>query len=195
MISNTDIILDKPSFILVSGIFFFICLFCFLGLYLWYMEVPRLGVESEPQLPAYTTATATPDLSLVCDQHHSSWQSQLLNPLSEARDRTCNLMNASQVHFHWAMTGTPVTGIINVLSLGKFDYYNMISFSIFIILYSGFWGLFTTHCKLVPLKNICPVLPPCCPITTIFLSVHIWLFQIPHMRDCLQCLSFSVWLF
>ena len=31
----------------------------FLGLYLWHMEVPRLGIESELQLPAYTTATAT----------------------------------------------------------------------------------------------------------------------------------------
>jgi len=28
------------------------------------MEVPRLGVESERQLPAYTTAT--PDLSHIC---------------------------------------------------------------------------------------------------------------------------------
>ena len=27
------------------------------------MEVPRLGVESELQLPAYTTTTAMPDLS------------------------------------------------------------------------------------------------------------------------------------
>ena len=27
------------------------------------MEVPRMGAESEPQLRAYTTATATPDLS------------------------------------------------------------------------------------------------------------------------------------
>ena len=26
-----------------------------------HMEVPRLGVESELQLPAYTTAAATPD--------------------------------------------------------------------------------------------------------------------------------------
>jgi len=34
----------------------------FLGLH---MEVPRLGVESELQLPVYTTATATPDLSLI----------------------------------------------------------------------------------------------------------------------------------
>ena len=34
------------------------------------MEIPRLGVESELQLPACATATAKPDLSLVCDLHH-----------------------------------------------------------------------------------------------------------------------------
>ena len=40
----------------------FICLFvCFLGPHLWHMEVPRLGVDMELQLPAYTTATAMPD--------------------------------------------------------------------------------------------------------------------------------------
>ena len=33
----------------------------FLGLLLRPVEVPRLGVESDLQLPAYTTATATPD--------------------------------------------------------------------------------------------------------------------------------------
>ena len=32
----------------------------FLGPHLWHMEVSRLGVESEVQLPAYNTATATP---------------------------------------------------------------------------------------------------------------------------------------
>ena len=31
------------------------------------MEVPRLGAESKLQLPADTTATATPDPSLLCD--------------------------------------------------------------------------------------------------------------------------------
>ena len=36
------------------------------------MEVPRLGVKSEQQLPAFTTATPTPDPSLFCDLHHSS---------------------------------------------------------------------------------------------------------------------------
>ena len=31
------------------------------------MEVPRTGVELERQLPAYTTATATWDLSIIHD--------------------------------------------------------------------------------------------------------------------------------
>ena len=34
-------------------------LFIFLGPQPWHMEVPRLGVELELQLLAYTTATAT----------------------------------------------------------------------------------------------------------------------------------------
>ena len=73
------------------------------------MEVPRLGVEPELQLPAYITAsaTATPDLSLVCDLHHSSRQHQIPDPLSLARDQTCVLMDPSWVHFHGAMMGTP----------------------------------------------------------------------------------------
>ena len=63
------------------------------------MEVPRLGVESELQLPAYTTATAMQDPSSICDLHCSSWQHQMLNPLSEAGDGTCVLMDTSQVHY------------------------------------------------------------------------------------------------
>ena len=54
------------------------------------MEVPKLGVQLELQLPAYTTATATPDLSRVYDLHHSSQQHRVLSPLSEARDRTAS---------------------------------------------------------------------------------------------------------
>ena len=63
--------------------FFF---FAFSGLHLGHVEVPRLGVESELQMPAYTTARAMPDLSHVCDLHHGSLQHRILNPLSEARD-------------------------------------------------------------------------------------------------------------
>ena len=61
------------------------------------MEVPRLGVKSELQLPAYTTATQ--ELSQVCDR--------IPDPLSKARDRTRILMDTSQIRFHCAIMGTP----------------------------------------------------------------------------------------
>ena len=86
----------------------YVCMyFCLFWPYLQHMEVLKLVVESELQLMAYTTATATRDPSHVCDDlYHSSRQCWILNPLSKARDRTCVLMDASQVHFHWAMTET-----------------------------------------------------------------------------------------
>ena len=70
------------------------------------MDVPRLVVESELQLPATATATAMPDSSWVYNLHHIPQQHQILNALSEARDWTYILMVPSQVHYHWAMTGT-----------------------------------------------------------------------------------------
>jgi len=56
------------------------CLFVFVFLepHPQHVEVPRLGVESELQLPA--TATAMPDPSHVFDLQHSSRQYQILNP-------------------------------------------------------------------------------------------------------------------
>ena len=57
------------------------------------MEIPRLGVELELQVPAYTTDTAMQDLSQVCDLHHSSKQHRVLNPLIEAKDRAHVLMD------------------------------------------------------------------------------------------------------
>ena len=44
--------------------------FFFLLLHLQHMEIPRLGVESEPQLQAYGTATACHPLSEYRDQTH-----------------------------------------------------------------------------------------------------------------------------
>ena len=58
-------------------------------------------------MPAYTTATATPDPSCVCHLHHSSWQCWILDPLSEARDPTCVLMVASKIRFCWATRERP----------------------------------------------------------------------------------------
>ena len=77
---------------------FFCLLACFLGTHLYHMEVPRIGVEPELQLPA--TATTTCDQSLVCDLHHRSLQGGDLNPLSKVRDQTHILMDTSQVRYH-----------------------------------------------------------------------------------------------
>ena len=63
------------------------------------MEVPRLGIKLELQLMAYTTATATRDLNCIGDVHHSSWQHQILNPLSGAKDGTHNLTVPSWIRF------------------------------------------------------------------------------------------------
>ena len=57
--------------------------------------------------PPYATVTATPDPSHVCDLHRSSQQCWILNPLSEARDWTCNLMVPSWIRFRCATMGTP----------------------------------------------------------------------------------------
>ena len=58
------------------------------------MQVPGLGVESELQLPAYTTAAETPDLSCMCDVCTlCSQKRRILNLLSEARDQTHILMD------------------------------------------------------------------------------------------------------
>ena len=82
---------------LIKRLFFFLSFCLFLVPLLRHMEFPRLGVQSELQLPACATATATWDLSHVCDLQHSSWQYQILNPLSKSRDWTHNLMVSSQI--------------------------------------------------------------------------------------------------
>ena len=44
--------------------------------------------------------------------YHSSPQHWILDPLSEARDRTCILMDTSQIGFCRATTGTPVAMVL-----------------------------------------------------------------------------------
>ena len=88
--------LSLPStFLLIPFYFILFIFFCFLGPYPRHLEVPRLGVESELQLPASTTATEMRDPSHVCDLRHSSRQHRILNPLSKARDWTHILVDTS----------------------------------------------------------------------------------------------------
>ena len=81
--------------------------FFFFFFFLVFLETHPQHMESELQLLADTTATAMQDPSHICDLHCSSWQCQILNPLGEARDRTCALMDASRIHFHCATSRTP----------------------------------------------------------------------------------------
>ena len=93
----------------ISDLFF---LSFFIGPHPQHMEVPRLGVESELHLPAYSTAIATRDPSRVCDLHHSSQQHQIPNPLIEARDQTHILMDTCRIHLHCTTMRTPLQMVL-----------------------------------------------------------------------------------
>ena len=95
-------------------VFFFFFFFFFLGLHPWHLEVPRLRVETELQLLAYTTATAMPDPCRVCSLHHSLWQFCILYPLREARDQTCLLMDTSCIYYQWAINGNSLCCLFTV---------------------------------------------------------------------------------
>ena len=66
---------------------------------------------------AYTTAIAMQDPSRVCNLHYSSRQCRMLNPLSEARDQTHNLMVPSLIPFPCTTMGTPMLSLL-LVSLG-----------------------------------------------------------------------------
>ena len=68
---------------------------------------------SQLQLPVCTTARAMLDRSHVCDLHHSSWQCQILNPRSEARDGTHVLMDALQALTPWSHNSSSQDGTLS----------------------------------------------------------------------------------
>ena len=51
---------------------------------------------------SHRNAGSKPSLQPI---YHSSWQHQILNPVSEIRDRTCVLMDMSRLHFCCATMG------------------------------------------------------------------------------------------
>ena len=100
------------------------------------MEVPRIAAESELQLLATATATETRDLSCICNLHHSCQQCWILNPLSEAQDRTHVLMVTSWIRFHCSTTGTPQISFWKIFFAGwRILVLQLLSFCIFIV----FW--------------------------------------------------------
>ena len=70
---------------IISSFFFLVFFFFFRATPTAYGG-PQARGQSELALPAYAIATATLDPSLICDLQCSSWQHQILTPLSKARD-------------------------------------------------------------------------------------------------------------
>ena len=87
-------------------IFTFSFLSFFLGPHLWHMEVPRLGVQLELQLPVYTIATATPDPSCICDLYHSLLQHWILNPWVGLGMESASSWILVRFITHWITTET-----------------------------------------------------------------------------------------
>ena len=81
---------------------------------LWHMEIPRLGVEPELQLPAYATATATLDLSCTCELRCSFPQHRYLT--------------------HRARPGSNPHQVLNLLSC---NVNSLISFSNCVLIYKN----------------------------------------------------------
>ena len=81
--------------------YFYFLFFCFSAIS-WAAPMAYGGSQARGLIraivPAYARATATRDQSRICDLHHRSWQRQILNPQSKARDLTHNFMVPSRIH-------------------------------------------------------------------------------------------------
>ena len=94
LLNNKSTFVTPSTWAIPSVLFYFFLL----EPHLQHREVPRLGVGSELQPPAYATPTAAPNLSHSFNLHESSRQRWILNPRSEARDQTHHiLVGISQV--------------------------------------------------------------------------------------------------
>ena len=83
------------SFFFFFFFFFFFCLFR--AAYTAYGGSQARGPIGAVAAGLYQSHSNTGS-GCDCNLYHSSWQRQILNPLSEARDQTRVLMDSSQVH-------------------------------------------------------------------------------------------------
>ena len=114
ILKNSSNVLNSMNISLCMYVCTYVCYVCmYVYMYFLFRAAPeaygsfQAGGKSELQLGAYTTATEMPDLSHICDLHHSWQQCQIPNPLSEAMDWTHILMDTSWIGFHWTTMGTP----------------------------------------------------------------------------------------
>ena len=139
---------------------------CFLGPHLWYMEIPRLGVELKLELPAYATATATWYLSCVCYLNHSLWKCQI-PPTHWARPGVehASFMDSSWICFLGATMGTPepclseehyLTPLFPLLSTVAFTQLEIFQFLLCVSCQSFIHISLTSNCLLLLLTFLTP---------------------------------------
>ena len=73
-----------------------------------YQARGQIGATAAGLCHSHSNAGSKP----FCNLHHSSLQWQILNPLSEARDQSSNLIVPSRICFHCATTGTPFVAFL-----------------------------------------------------------------------------------
>ena len=112
----------------------FICLFLLFRATPMAYEVSWLGVQPSPQPQQHqiraasatcATATAMQDPSRLSVLAWSLHRRRILNPLSKARDWTCNLMDTSQAHFHCTTAWTPSSTFKSIAFLQRVNYMNV----------------------------------------------------------------------
>ena len=103
--------------------FFFFFSFFFLGPHLQHIEVTRLVVESNLQLPASATATAMQDLSCVLSLHYNAWQLPIPDPTERGQ--------GSNLHPHgYQSESLPLCHHASSQFLGIFKHKNAIALHI-----------------------------------------------------------------
>ena len=80
-----------------------------------------------------------PDLSHICKLHHNLLQHWILNQLSEAKNQTCVLMDASHIHFCWATMGNPCQYVLKDLLFSPFIFHYYFHLFKYIFLHALFW--------------------------------------------------------
>ena len=79
--------------------------------------------------------------------HHSSQKCWILNPLSEARDRTWVLMDTSRVHYCWATIGTPHKAFLICVKVCCHSFIQRSRIWTWEICQFLLWALIFFHCK------------------------------------------------
>ena len=112
-----------PPFLLLLS-FLFVCLFCF---FFWSFRLFRVApmAHENSQARGWIGAVVTglsksysnAGSSHICDLHHSSGQGQIPKPLSEARDRTHVLMDASWVRQLLSHDGNVLLSFFQIIFL------------------------------------------------------------------------------